>query len=162
MSEQHQSNDLLGLIKQHPLHAFLAGLVAVALLVLILVVNSKPANTASFSPEAVAGRIQKVGAVEIRDANRAARSGEEVFKAQCTNCHTAGLVGAPKFGDAGAWGPRIAKGYEALLTSALKGKGAMGPQGGGDFADFEIGRGVAYMANAAGGKFAEPKDPNAK
>ena len=162
MSDHHQANDLLGLIKQHPKHALGAALVAVAALVLVIVASSKPASTASFSPEAVAGRIQKVGAVEIRDANRAARSGEQVFKAQCTNCHTAGVVGAPKFGDAGAWGPRIAKGYEALLTSALKGKGAMGPQGGGDFADFEIGRGVAYMANAAGGKFAEPKDPNAK
>ncbi len=162
MSDHHQANDLLGLIKQHPKHALAAALVAVAALVLVIVASSKPASTASFSPEAVAGRIQKVGAVEIRDANRAARSGEQVFKAQCTNCHTAGVVGAPKFGDAGAWGPRIAKGYEALLASALKGKGAMGPQGGGDFADFEIGRGVAYMANAAGGKFAEPKDPNAK
>ncbi len=162
MSDHHQANDLLGLIKQHPKHALAAALVAVAALVLVIVSSSKPASTASFSPEAVAGRIQKVGAVEIRDANRAARSGEQVFKAQCTNCHTAGVVGAPKFGDAGAWGPRIAKGYEALLASALKGKGAMGPQGGGDFADFEIGRGVAYMANAAGGKFAEPKDPNAK
>lgn len=162
MSEHQQAKDILGLIKQHPLHAFLGGLVALAALILILVLSSKPASTASFSPEAVAGRIQKVGAVEIRDANRAARSGEEVFKAQCTNCHTAGLVGAPKFGDTSAWGPRIAKGYEALLTSALKGKGAMGPQGGGDFADYEIGRGVAYMANAGGAKFAEPKDPNAK
>ena len=162
MSDHHQAKDLLGLIKQHPKHALLAALGAVAVLVVAIVASSKPASTASFSPEAVAGRIQKVGAVEIRDANRAARSGEEVFKAQCTNCHTAGLVGAPKFGDAGAWGPRIAKGYEALLTSALKGKGAMGPQGGGNFADFEVGRGVAYMANAAGGKFAEPKDPNAK
>jgi cytochrome c5 len=162
MSDHHQAKDLLGLIKQHPKHALLAGVGAVVVLVLVLVASSKPASTASFSPEAVAGRIQKVGAVEIRDANRAARSGEEVFKAQCTNCHTAGLVGAPKFGDAGAWGARIAKGYDALLTSALKGKGAMGPQGGGSFADFEVGRGVAYMANAAGGKFAEPKDPNAK
>ena len=162
MSDHHQANDLLGLIKQHPKHALVAALVAVAALVLAIVASSKPASTASFSPEAVAGRIQKVGAVEIRDANRAARSGEQVFKAQCTNCHTAGVVGAPKFGDAAAWGSRIAKGYEALLTSALKGKGAMGPQGGGDFADFEIGRGVAYMANAAGAKFAEPKDPNAK
>ena len=162
MSDHHQASDLLGLIKQHPKHTIVAALVAVAALVLIIVVSSNPGSTASFSPEAVAGRIQKVGAVEIRDANRAARSGEEVFKSQCTNCHTAGLVGAPKFGDAGAWGARIAKGYDALLTSALKGKGAMGPQGGGDFADFEIGRGVAYMVNAAGGKFAEPKDPNAK
>ena len=34
----------------------------------------------------VAQRIQKVGMVEIRDANRALKSGEEVYKAQCTAC----------------------------------------------------------------------------
>ncbi len=58
---------------------------------------------------------------------------------------------------AGAWGPRIATGYDALLHSALAGKGAMGPQGGGDFTDLEIGRAVVYMANKSGGKFDEPK-----
>ena len=115
--------------------------------------------TTSNANEAVEARIQKVGAVEIKDANRAARSGEDVFKAQCSACHATGAAGAPKFGDAGAWGARIGKGFDALLTSALKGKGNMGPQGGGDFEDFEIGRGVAYMANAGGAKFAEPKKP---
>ncbi len=105
----------------------------------------------------VAARIQKVGTIEIKDANRALKTGEEVFKAQCTACHTAGIAGAPKLGDAAAWGARIATGYEALLTSALKGKGAMGAQGGGDFEDTEIGRAVVYMANAGGAKFAEPK-----
>ena len=93
------------------------------------------------------------------DANRPLRSGEEVFKAQCTACHTAGVAGAPKFGDAGAWAPRLGAGYAALLNSSLKGKGAMGPQGGGEFNDLEIGRAVVYMANAAGGKFAEPAAP---
>jgi len=118
--------------------------------------------TTSNEPEALAARIQKVGSVEIKDANRAARTGEEVFKAQCSACHATGAAGSPKFGDAGAWGPRIGKGFDALLNSALKGKGNMGPQGGGDFEDFEIGRGVAYMANAGGAKFAEPKKPEAK
>ena len=109
----------------------------------------------------LAMRIQKVGSIEIKDANRVLKSGEEVFKAQCTTCHTAGVAGAPKLGDAAAWGARIATGYEALLTSALKGKGAMGAQGGGDFEDLEIGRAVVYMANAGGAKFAEPAKPAA-
>ena len=38
----------------------------------------------------------------------------------------------------------------------------MAAQGGGDFDDTEIARGVAYMANAAGGKFEEPNRPNAE
>jgi cytochrome c5 len=132
-------------------------------LIAYLAASLRPAVvTSSNEPEAVAARIQKVGAVQIKDANRAARSGEEVYKAQCSACHAIGAAGSPKFGDAGAWGARIGKGYDALLTSALKGKGNMGPQGGGDFEDFEIGRGVAYMANAAGAKFAEPKKPEGK
>ena len=59
-------------------------------------------------------------------------------------------------------GPRAVKGgVEALLTSALKGKGNMGAQGGGDFSDFEIKRAVVYMANQSGAKFEEPKAPAA-
>jgi cytochrome c5 len=96
---------------------------------------------------------------EIRDVNRPLKSGEEVFKAQCTVCHTSGVAGAPKIGDAAAWGARIKTGAEALLASALKGKGAMGAQGGGDFDNLEIARAVTYMANASGGKLAEPKAP---
>jgi cytochrome c5 len=113
------------------------------------------------APAAWPQRIQKVGMVEIRDANRALKSGEEVYKAQCTACHAAGVAGAPKVGDAGAWGPRIKTGLEALVNSALKGKGAMGAQGGGDFDDTEIARAVVYMANGSGAKFAEPQRPAA-
>jgi len=108
---------------------------------------------------AVAERIQKVGFVEIRDANRPLKTGEEVYKVQCSACHAAGAAGAPKFGDAGAWAPRIKTGYDALLNSALKGKNAMGAQGGGDYNDIEIGRAVVYMTAAAGGKFKEPAVP---
>ncbi len=56
-------------------------------------------------------------------------------------------------------GPRIKTGLETLVNSALKGKGNMGPQGGGDFSDFEIARAVVYMANNGGAKFDEPKMP---
>lgn len=111
--------------------------------------------------KALAARIQKVGTVEIRDANRALRAGEEVYKAQCVACHAAGVAGAPKFQDTGAWSARIATGYESLLNSALKGKGAMGAQGGGDFDDVEIGRAVVYITNTAGAKFAEPQRASA-
>ena len=109
----------------------------------------------------VAARLQKVGSVEIRDANRAIKSGEEVYKAQCSTCHATGVAGAPHFGDAGQWGPRLGQGFDALLNSALKGKNAMAPQGGGQFTDLEIARAVVYIANHAGGKFAEPAAPAA-
>ena len=118
-----------------------------------------PAPGVSEVQRGIAERLQKVGTVEIRDASRPLQTGEAVYKAQCTACHATGVSGAPKSGDHAAWAPRIALGYDALLTSALKGKGAMAPQGGGNFSDLEIGRAVVYMANAAGGKLAEPAAP---
>jgi cytochrome c5 len=127
-------------------------------LVYFVVSGQKPA-AGSNPAESVAARIEKVGTVEVRDANRPLKAGEEVYKVQCAACHTAGLAGSPKFGDKTAWAPRIKTGYEALLNSALKGKNAMGAQGGGDHSDVEIGRAVVYMANASGAKFAEPAAP---
>lgn len=120
---------------------------------------NKPAMGAADAEKSLAQRIQKVGVVEVRDANRPLKAGEEVYNVQCAACHTAGAAGAPKFGDAGAWGVRIKLGLETLVTSSLKGKGAMGAQGGGDFNDTEIARAVVYMANNAGAKFEEPKAP---
>ncbi|WP_332816186.1 c-type cytochrome [Ramlibacter sp.] len=110
----------------------------------------------------VAERLRKVGTVEIRDANRPLKSGEEIYKAQCAACHAQGVAGAPKFADAAGWTARIKTGFDALVQSALKGKGAMPPQGGGDASDTEIARAVVYMANAAGAKFAEPQAPQAQ
>ena len=123
---------------------------------------NKTAPGASDAEKSVALRIQKVGTVEIRDANRPLKSGEEVYKAQCAACHAIGAAGAPKFADTGAWGARIKQGLDTLVTSALKGKNAMGAQGGGDFNDTEIARSVVYMANNAGAKFEEPKAPVAE
>lgn len=107
-------------------------------------------------------RIQKVGYVEVRDANRPLRSGEQVYQAQCAGCHASGALGAPKLGDTLAWGPRIKTGYESLLQSALKGKNSMGAQGGGAFSDLEIAGAVVYVANKAGGDFSIPKAPDAR
>ena len=128
-------------------------------LVNYVVSQTKPSAGAAPTAESVAARIQKVGAVQVRDANRPLKAGEDVYKAQCAACHAAGLAGSPKVGDKTAWAPRIKTGYEALLNSALKGKNAMGAQGGGEHNDTEIGRAVVYMANASGAKFAEPAAP---
>jgi cytochrome c5 len=141
--------------------SFVVPIFAIIGLVYYVTSANKTAPGAVDTEKAVAMRIQKIGSVEIRDANRALKSGEEVYKAQCTTCHAAGVANAPKFGDTGAWAARIKTGYDALLTSALKGKGAMGAQGGGDYEDTEIGRAVVYMTNAAGAKFAEPAGPAA-
>ncbi len=121
------------------------------------------AGSDSMTAEAVARRIQPVGSIVLKDASAPVvlKTGEQVYAAQCGACHTAGVAGAPKSGDTVAWAPRIKTGYEALLNSALKGKGAMGAQGGGELSDLEIGRAVVHMANQAGAKFDEPAAPAA-
>jgi cytochrome c5 len=162
MSEQHEEAHT-GPIKTPQqvmwaaIGAFVIPVFIIIGLVFFVVSDKKPAAGATNMEKSVSERMQKVGAVEIRDANRPLKSGEEVFKAQCAACHATGAAGAPKFGDKAAWAARIKSGYDALLNSALKGKNAMSPQGGGDHSDAEIGRAVVYMANAGGAKFAEPK-----
>jgi cytochrome c5 len=140
--------------------AFVVPIIVIVLLVNYVVADKVPAaGSDGMAAEAVARRIQPIGSIEIRDASDTAslKNGEQVYAAQCVACHGSGAAGAPKIGDAVAWGPRVKAGYEALLASALKGKGAMGAQGGGDFSDVEIGRAVVYMANQGGGKLEEPK-----
>lgn len=134
------------------------------ILIIVLLVNyvssaSKDSpGSSALGPEATAQRIMPVAAVQIKvaAANAGAATGEDVFKAQCAACHATGSLGAPKFGDAAAWAPRIGQGLEALAHSAIAGKNAMPPQGGGDFNNDEITRAVAYMANAGGAKFTPP------
>ena len=137
--------------------SFVVPIFAIIGLVYYVVSDAKPAAGSVNMEKSIAQRLQKVGAVEIRDANRELKGGDAVYNAQCAVCHAAGVAGAPKMGDIALWAPRIKTGYEALLTSALKGKGAMAAQGGGDFEDLEIARAVVHMTNASGGKFDAPK-----
>lgn len=144
--------------------SFVVPIIVIILLTQFVATGTKPAaGSDGMGEEAVARRIQPLGSVELRDASDTAtlKTGEQVFQAQCSACHTTGAAGAPKLADAAAWGPRISQGLETLVNSALKGKGNMGPQGGGDFSDFEIARAVVYMANQGGAKFEEPKAPAA-
>lgn len=142
-------------------YSFVVPVFAIIALVYFVTSGPKPSAGADNSEQAVAERLRKVGTVEIRDANRPLKSGEEVYNAQCAACHNSGAAGAPKLGDAGGWAPRLRTGFDALWQAALKGKGAMGAQGGGDFSDIEIGRAVVYLTGKSGGKFAEPEVPQA-
>ena len=144
--------------------AFIVPIIAIILLASYFSSAKRPAaGSDAFSAQSIENRIRPVAGFSLKGADgpKALRSGEEVYNAVCGACHTAGVANAPKPGDTAAWAPRIKTGYEALLTSALKGKGAMAAQAGGEYEDLEIGRAVVHMANAAGAKFAEPKAPAA-
>ena len=80
----------------------------------------------------------------------AARSGEQVYSTTCMACHATGAAGAPKLGDAAAWGPRLEKGLDGLMNSALNGLNAMPPRGTcGNCSDEELKAAVEHMmANA--------------
>ena len=135
----------------------------IILLLMVFVNNGKRGESTETTEEL----IKPVAQLNFKDASgpKELQTGEQVYKAVCSSCHATGAAGAPKFGDAGAWAPRIAKGYDSLMTSALKGKGAMPARGGSspaDISDYELGRAVVYMANASGGKLPEPKAPEAK
>ena len=144
--------------------AFVIPILVIIMLAKFVASASIPAaGTNAMSDEAVRERLRPVAGFELRAANGgAARSPDDVYKATCSACHGAGVAGAPKTGDTDAWAPRIAQGIEALFHSALKGKGAMPPQGGGDFSDFEIERTVVMLANKGGGQFSDPPEPGAK
>ena len=139
-------------------------------IVIIVLLSQFAANMRSIdkdSPamayEAVAKRLKPVGDLAFADAGgaaRAARSGEEIYKAVCSACHDSGAAGAPKFADKSAWAARLKKGQKALLASAIKGLNAMPPRGGGvDLSDLEMERVVVYLANQAGAAFKEPAAP---
>ncbi len=141
----------------------LAPLIAIVL-ILFLIDSIQSGQVDVDNPEvaekAVLKNIAPVARLEARDANapRVERSGEEVFNAVCTSCHTPGALGAPKLNNKGDWGPRIAQGYDKLIEHAINGIRAMPPRGGDpDLSDTEIARTVAYMANSAGANFKAPE-----
>jgi len=80
-----------------------------------------------------------------------AGAGKGVYDKACAACHANGLAGAPKYGSAQDWAPRIARGNAVLYKTALEGnlKG-MPPRGGrSDLSDAEVRAGVDYMLAAA-------------
>jgi cytochrome c5 len=88
----------------------------------------------------------------------AQRSGKEVVESTCINCHGSGAQGAPKIGDRQAWAKRSAQGMSSLTQTVIKGIRNMPAHGGNaGLTDLELARGVAYMVNASGGKWTEPK-----
>ncbi len=75
------------------------------------------------------GRVHVAGAEEKSAAASGPRSGSDVYGGACIACHGAGVLNAPKKGDAGDWGPRLEKGLDTLLKHALEGFNAMPAKG---------------------------------
>jgi cytochrome c5 len=143
--------------------SFILPVIIIILLVQLVITGDQVgAGSDTLTPEAIQKRIAPVAKLDLVDASgpKVFKTGVQVYKAACAGCHDAGAAGAPKFAVATAWAGPNATGLQSMVASVIKGKGAMPAKGGNpSLDDFEIERAVVYMANSAGGKFAEPAEP---
>lgn len=131
------------------------------LIALIAKVFGMIAAPAAVDPTAIVvtaeQNIKPVATVELAAADagpHVAKSGAEVVTAVCAMCHAAGLMQAPKIGDKDAWKPRIAQGYDKLVSHAINGIRNMPAKGGNaDLTDAEVASAVKVMANDSGASF---------
>lgn len=144
--------------------AFVIPVIVIFMLAAYVTTGARGGAGGGLSEQATLERIRPVAGFELRDASvpREMASGEHVYNTQCAACHTSGAAGAPKLGDKGDWSARLKQGFDALVTASLKGKGAMPPQAGGEFSEFEIARAVHFMTAKVGGDFPEPQQQAAK
>ncbi|MGZ8260093.1 MAG: c-type cytochrome [Caldimonas sp.] len=74
------------------------------------------------------------------------RSSESIVRSRCATCHQSGQDGAPKIGERAAWIPRLKRGLDALVASAVHGHGPMPARGGvPDLSDVELRGAIVYM-----------------
>ncbi|HZP66310.1 MAG TPA: c-type cytochrome [Rudaea sp.] len=135
-----------------------AGLHVVALFLLgfaFWIYGHHPPPAAPDEKQSTLARIAPVGAVYAGETGRAAalaaqerarsaaagavayggtKDGKTIFDNLCHACHETGVLGAPKVGDASAWGPRVSQGLDVLFNHAINGfqgkTGTMPPRGG--------------------------------
>ncbi|ALF59923.1 c-type cytochrome [Psychrobacter urativorans] len=104
------------------------------------------AAAAPASADAATAETATAAAVPVAAAGNA---GEQLYNTQCMACHAAGLLNAPKYGDATAWAPRIAKGKDTLYLHAAKGFNQMPAQEANGVTEDQIHAAVDYMVAAS-------------
>ncbi|HXQ32005.1 MAG TPA: c-type cytochrome [Steroidobacteraceae bacterium] len=109
---------------------------------------------AGMDNSAIAIAPTSAGGAGITTALPVPKSAEETYQAVCSACHAAGVAGAPKMGDHGAWRPRVAEGKAMLYDHALKGftgkAGVMPAKGGrADLPDALVRETVDYLVKAS-------------
>ncbi|MFY2510181.1 cytochrome c5 family protein [Vibrio pectenicida] len=97
--------------------------------------TSFAANISQQEYDAIAERIKPVGDVYLAGSEpvkaepTGPRDGASVYGTFCIACHSSGVSGAPKTGNADDWAPRIAQGKDVLKNHAIKGFNAMPAKG---------------------------------
>ena len=73
-------------------------------------------------------------------------TGEQLVQERCVVCHEAGKDGAPRIDDFNAWKPRLQKGVDNLVHSAITGHKAMPARAGMDkLSDTDLRNAVTYL-----------------
>ncbi len=123
-----------------------------------LLALSVSAVSASSVDDAIAERIKPVAdlcmsgdscaAAPVAAAPAEPRTGKQLYESKCFTCHATGVSGAPKFGNAGDWGPRAAQGLDTLFTHAWNGFNVMPAKGlCMDCSEDEIKAAISYMVD---------------
>jgi cytochrome c5 len=147
------------------------GGLAVLAIILIILAGNLTTDLSNYKPkEVVLENIKPVGEVNIAGqtapaaepaaaapaataaaapaAPAAPRTGEQIYNTTCVGCHGTGAAGAPKFGDAAAWAPRIAQGMDTLIAHATNGFKVMPPKGTCmNCSDAELKAAIEYMVS---------------
>ncbi len=90
------------------------------------------------------------GGADAGSGEMAQRSPRELYQGACLACHDSGVAGAPKVGDSAAWQGRLGDGIDAMVASAIKGKGAMPPKGGSAYSDDQLRMVIEYILAESG------------
>jgi cytochrome c5 len=130
--------------------------IALAVVLMAVVVpfsmSGKGKSDAVNSADDVESRIAPIAKIEMQagGGDGGVKDGKTVYNTVCAGCHGAGVMGAPKMGDKGAWGGRIGQGMATLNSHAINGFKGMPARGGAaSLSDDEVKAAVQYMVDGS-------------
>jgi cytochrome c5 len=153
MSVKNENKDSMATVVM-----IVTGLVLLAVVIFLVtrlanVVNENSVKGEINDEALVEANVHPIGKVATADVTAApvVRSGKDIVDSVCISCHGSGVLGAPKIGEKSQWGPRAAKGLDALLHSATNGLNAMPPKGGdASLTEADLTKAITYMVEQSG------------
>jgi cytochrome c5 len=127
---------------------YLSIALAIILMVVVVPFSMSGKGNKSGASDDVESRIAPVAKIELAagGGDGGAKDGKTVYNTVCAGCHGAGVMGAPKVGDKGAWAGRLGQGMATLNNHAINGIRGMPARGGAaNLSDDEVKAAVQYM-----------------